>query len=184
MRSEEKLVNAWLPACCIILKRPDLNQQRGNEMNSFGDLIGNTSRLNRNQHGLTLVQLVVVLVILGVIAWLALPLYIKQVIRHEAQEAKAQEAITHILDTRDSLKRFYLSRTDSTGFAYVKSDFSNLDYNPNTATEGQTPLFTYTLTNQAANAYTITAKLKGGRDSDTIVFNYGDSDVTRNGVFK
>ena len=93
------------------------------------------NNLLRNKRGFTLLEVLIVIVILGVIAGLAVPVYTAQV-----EKSRSQEAIQCLATVRDSIMR-YFSQNNS----YAGATLTTIDYNPNTVTGGQTINFTYSL---------------------------------------
>ena len=112
------------------------------------------NRIERNiQQGFTLLEMLVVLVVFGVIASLAVPIYSANL-----TNTKKQEALMAIGALRNSLTVFYCMNGNS--YAAVASDCSNLTYNPNAANgSGQTVNFSYSITNLTQETYRITAAM-------------------------
>ena len=113
--------------------------------------------LNKNKSGFTLLEIIIVIIIVGILASIALPKFFKTV-----EFARSQEALTNLGTIRQAMERCYLfSRTFSpcTGFA-------NLDVpDPSPGTH-----WSFSWTAGAAN-YTITAgrtALDGGTTSDVV----------------
>ena len=127
----------------------------------------------RRSRGFTLLEVLIVMVILGVLAGLAIPAYQRTI-----KKAQAQEALTALAMTRQPAVRFFAVNNTYVGIA---NDLSNLEYNPNTAVGGQTTLFTYAAGNQGAATLTLTATAKAG---DGTVAITQDGVVTKTGVYQ
>ena len=120
-------------------------------------------------------EILIVLVILGVVAGLAFPVLTAQI-----EKSRAQEAITSLGTVKEAMVRYYQAQTLAP--TYVGATFANINYNPNTAAGGQTPLFTYALSNLAAATFTCTATRIGGAAADTVVIDQTGT-ITRNGAY-
>lgn len=108
--------------------------------------------------GFTLIEILTVIVILGVLAGLAVPVYVGQV-----EKARGSEAIDHLNATRASMIRYFADKNTYVG-ASIPADGSagTTDYNPNTVVGGQVLFFDYTVGNLAADTFTLTATRKTG----------------------
>ena len=129
--------------------------------------------MRTNQKGFTLLELLIVIVILGVLAGLAIPAY-----QSAVEKARGQEALTSLSAGREAAVRFFALNNTYVGIA---NDLSNLDYNPNTVVGGQTLLFAYAASNQGAATITITATRQGG-PVGTIAVNQAGT-ITKTGVY-
>lgn len=115
-------------------------------------------RMIRNRKGFTLMEVLVVLIILGVLAGIAIPIYVLQV-----EKARSAEALASLGAASQSMKRFFTERGTYVGAVFVGGDPAavpptfNLDYNPNLAVGGQVLRFGYVITAEAAGTFTITA---------------------------
>ena len=103
----------------------------------------------KKRKGFTLIEVLVVIVILGVLAGLAVPVYVGQI-----EKSRATEALDHLASTRSSAIRFF---SEKNSYATIANDLTNLDYNPNTARGGQNQLFSYAASGQGPAAFVITA---------------------------
>ena len=132
--------------------------------------------LRKNVKGFTLLELLIVIVILGVLAGLAIPMYQAQIERSRGQEAR-----NALMATRESALRFFSTNgaytamtlpttVASEGVAGVLNGACNaatcLDFDPNSGydgtagyvgTGGQRMHFYYTVSGVAANTFTINA---------------------------
>ena len=109
----------------------------------------------RNNKGFTLMEVLIVLIILGVLAGIAVPIYFAQV-----EKARSAEALASLGAASQSMKRFFAERGTYVGAVFVGGDgvaTFNLDYNPGLAVGGQVLRFGYAITAQAAATFTITA---------------------------
>ena len=129
--------------------------------------------LRTSRKGFTLLELLIVIVILGVLAGLAIPAY-----QGAVEKARGQEALTALQATREACVRFYAINGS---YASIDAALTNLDYNPNAAAGGQTQLFTYAASNLAAATFTLTATSKTVA-ANTITVNQAGV-VTKNGAY-
>ena len=101
-----------------------------------------------NKRGFTLLEILVVIVILAVVAGLAVPVFTANI-----QKAKAQEAYTALAAVRSAMTSYYALNSST----YVGATLTNIGYDPNSATSGQTLNFTYTMAAPTAAAYIVSA---------------------------
>ena len=117
----------------------------------------------RNNKGFTLMEVLIVLIILGVLAGIAVPIYFAQV-----EKARSAEAIASLGAASQSMKRFFAERGTYVGAVFVGGDPAaipptfNLDYNPGLAVGGQILNFGYAITAQTAVTFTLTATRVAG----------------------
>ena len=131
------------------------------------------SRARKDPKGFTLLELLIVIVILGVLAGLAIPAY-----QSAVEKARGQEALTSLSAAREAaIRHFVLNNT----YVGIANDCSNLDFNPNTAVGGQVLRFAYAAANQGAVTLTLTATRQGG-PVGTISVNQAGV-VTKTGVY-
>lgn len=133
-------------------------------------------KILKNKKGFTLIELLIVLVVIGVIAGLMFPVMTAQV-----ERARAQEAITALGTVKEGMVRYFQTTGNS---SYVGATFANTGFDPNVAAAGQTPLFSYTLSNLGALTFTCTAQRLPAATNvgNTVVINQAGT-VTRNGVY-
>lgn len=134
-----------------------------------------------NNKGFTLLEILIVLIILGVIAGIAVPAFQGQI-----EKGRAQEAYRNISMTKESLVRYFSQREPQT---YVGASLGagacnggvrpgqNLDFNPNCVSTGAN-LFTYTIGNLGAATWTITATRNAGGPCATGTIRLNETDVT------
>ena len=114
----------------------------------------------KGSEGFTLLELLMVVIIIGILASIALPTYLRT-----AERARAGEALTMLGAIRASDVRF---RTQDQGQAYT-TDFTLLDVDVPNNGQGvfQTGLWTFTLTGAGATATaTATRRITGGARID------------------
>jgi type IV pilus assembly protein PilE len=112
------------------------------------------------QKGVTLIELMVVIVIIGILAAIAIPTYRSYVIRSNRSEAKAA-----LLNLAQNLERCY---TNSTPFAYDSATCTAAVTLPILAANGN-----YELSgNITATTYTLTATPQGPQVEDTQCANF------------
>ncbi len=155
------------------------------------------TQLLRARAGFTLLEVLIVIVILGVIAGLAVPIYSSQV-----ERARAQEALMNLGALRESAQRFYSSFNSYTptapGTMTIRANAAaaaatNLDTDPNNPAGGVNRLFDYTFsTAPTATTYTMQALRRtgvpnvadaGGTAANNWVQINEAGVVTRNGVY-
>ena len=128
----------------------------------------------KNRSGFTLLEVIIVIIIVGVLASLALPRFFSTI-----EYSRGSEAMQSIATVRQSMERCYLMRVSYTGPC---ASFANLDVeNPNTAPNAH---FTYAITS-AATAYTIIATrttLEGGSTTGTVWLNFTGTGISRGGT--
>lgn len=132
-----------------------------------------------NKKGFTLLEVLIVIIIVGVLAGLAIPVYQAQV-----QRSYQQEALQHLGTTREAMLRYFAQNGTFVG-ADIDAGSCNLDYCPNTASAGQALHFSYGLANLAAAAYDITATrnaVAGGDGASTVAVDEAGT-ITKTGVF-
>ena len=102
--------------------------------------------LKQNKSGFTLLEIIIVIIIVGVLASLALPRFFATV-----EFSKSTEALTSMAVLRQSVERCYLT----TAGTYVGCTVTNIDVeDPGTSPGAR---FTYSITGQSATGYVITA---------------------------
>lgn len=108
--------------------------------------------------GFTLLEIIIVVIIIGVLASLAMPRYFKTV-----EYAKGQEALTSLSILRQAMNRCYLF-----DFQYTKCALTSLDVDDPGKLQGSH--FSYSITS-AATTFTISATrntLEGGDGTSSI----------------
>jgi len=112
--------------------------------------------MKRRQHGVTLMELLVVCAVIGILASIAIPAYRRYVIRANRSSAK-----TLLLQTAQALERCY---TNSSPYAY-----NSATCNASVTLPSVTPDGTYRISGVVtANAYTLTARPLGAQTQDTL----------------
>jgi type IV pilus assembly protein PilE len=134
-------------------------------------------RLSRRKNsGFTLLELIIVIVIIGILASIAMPRFFRT-----AERSRAVEALSMLGSIRTAMQRYYAANG-----AYTGATLDNLDIdNPNNATLYPNALFSYTLAVPTGTTFTATAtrnSVKGGDGTSTITINQ-DGNITGTGVF-
>ena len=134
----------------------------------------------RNKKGFTLLEVIIVIIIIGVLASLALPRLFSTV-----EYSRATEALNTMSSMRQSMERCYTSNNQTYAGA-TPCTISTLDLaDPSTTPNTH---FAYAIAGQTAFAYVITATrnvLDGGVATHTIIFTYNATlatVVTRSGT--
>lgn len=133
--------------------------------------------LKTNKSGFTLLEIIIVIIIVGVLASLALPRFFATV-----EFSKSTEALNAMGVIRQSMERCFVASNQD----YTNCNLANLDVDdPGTAPGAR---FGYAISGQAAATYTITATRNatdGGDGTSTIVIavdNAATPPVTRSGT--
>jgi len=135
-----------------------------NKRRGIGMIKGNSKSFGRE--GFTLVEVLIVIIIIGVLAGLAIPMY-----RSTAERSKKAEALYVLSAMRQSEGRFF-----ATGGAYTDNT-NQLDYaftNAALTAGNQVVRFTYTIATDATEGFIATAKrngVDGGDGSSTVTLN-------------
>ncbi len=145
----------------------------------------------RNKRGFTLLEVLIVLVILGVLAGLAVPVYTAQL-----ERARAAEAIQMLGAIRSSMVRYYGNNGTYAG-AVIRgyqggTTTGDIDFDANNqAIGGQRQHFSYQMMSQSANAFTVrTGPAPGGPvgpptgPSDDWIEISEDGTITRSGIYQ
>jgi len=126
--------------------------------------------------GFTLIEIMIVVIIVGVLASLALPKFFSTV-----EYSRSQEALSAIATMRGGLERYYVSKSNS----YTGATTANIDTgNP---LLGQ-PNAHFVMTVNSAlpvGGYTITAtrnSVDGGNATHTVVLTQSTTTITRGGT--
>jgi type IV pilus assembly protein PilE len=124
--------------------------------------------------GFSLIEVLIVLVILGVLAGLAIPIFTVQIQRtYQAEALAALDAL------RGSLVRYYSEKQFYTNLV-------GLDYDPNTSVAGQTRHFSYAVTSPSPVTFDAIATrntTNTGDASSTVAIDEA-GDLTKTGVFQ
>jgi prepilin-type N-terminal cleavage/methylation domain-containing protein len=140
------------------------------------------SNRKEGQGGFTLIEILIVIIILGVVAGLAVPLY-----RAQVEKSRQIEALQVLAAVRGSEMRFF--STDGT----FTDDFAQLDYTPpstdpgdTTDDAGQTLHFSYSVAlTGGGTGFEATATrnaVKGGDGTSTVKIDQAGT-VSKTGVF-
>ena len=120
-------------------------------------------RTKKNK-GFTLLEVIIVIIIIGVLASLALPRFLNTV-----EQSRAAEAFQSMSALRGSMERCNLQTSNT----FVGCTLGTLDVaDPSTAPNTH---FTYTITGQTATQYTITATrnaFDGGNGTSRVILAY------------
>ena len=103
-------------------------------------------KLTHNKSGFTLLELIIVIIILGIVASLALPRFVRT-----AAGARAQEALTHLGVLRESMERCFVANVPNT---YAGCTMATLDVEDPSFTAGLVPGSTFNYTMPAAGTPT------------------------------
>ena len=131
-------------------------------------------KLNNNKSGFTLLEIIIVIIIVGVLASLALPRFFSTV-----EYSRGTEAITSISAVRQSLERCFFQRGTYLGC----ESFANLDLDD--PANSANAHFTYDIGGASATDYTITATRNtrdGGNSGDLIQLTQTGLNIVRSGT--
>ena len=124
--------------------------------------------MKRKQHGVTLIELLIVVTIVGILGAIALPSYRRYVVRANRADAKIL-----LQQTAQGLERCY---TNSSPYAYNSAQCTATVTLPITNSAGT---YTVSVSDLDVNTYTLTAKPQGAQADDT---QCGDFTLTQAGV--
>jgi type IV pilus assembly protein PilA len=130
--------------------------------------------LKRNKKGFTLLEIIIVVIIVGVLASLALPRLFSTV-----EFSRSTEALAAVGSIRSALERCSLRNGTGT---YAGCTMAALDLDDPSNTAGTH--FTYTITNQGVGTYTITAvrnTLDAGAAASNIILTATAGAITKSG---
>ena len=91
--------------------------------------------LRRNRKGFTLLEILIVIVILGVVAGLAIPVFTANI-----EKSKAQEAMAALGAVKNAMVAYHGQQSTP---SYTGATFAKIGYDPNTVAGGQAKSFTY-----------------------------------------
>jgi len=132
----------------------------------------------KNRSGFTLLEIIIVIIIVGVLASLALPRFFSTV-----EFSRSTEALASITAVRQSLERCYLQRSGT----YVGCSTNPLSLDLEDPSLSPNAHFTYGISGQGVATYTITAtrlSRDGGTITDTITLAQDATGVSRGGTTK
>lgn len=133
-------------------------------------------KLKQNKSGFTLLEIIIVIIIVGVLASLALPRFFATV-----EFSKSTEALNAMATLRGSMERCYLASSGT----YVGCVITSLDVEDPGASPGAR--FTYAASVQSATGYSLLATRNaadGGDGTSTIGIVQSPTGVTRTGTGK
>lgn len=105
-------------------------------------------RIKNNRQGFTLIELMIVVIIVGILAAVAIPLY-----NNYTLKSKRTNAIQNLLNLASAQERF---RQDAAAYASDLQLVKPPDYN-----------YTYRVISNSASSYTLTATAQGNQAKDT-----------------
>lgn len=126
--------------------------------------------MRRRRSGFTLLELMIVIIILGILASVAIPQFTKSVRRSRTGEAKA-----NISALRGAEMRYFNE------WGAITATLNNLDVeNPNNVTGAR---FSYSVTGSTLDDMTITATgLSGPMSGITVTYNGTTGNITESGI--
>ncbi|MBI5149672.1 MAG: prepilin-type N-terminal cleavage/methylation domain-containing protein [Candidatus Omnitrophica bacterium] len=133
-------------------------------------------RRRNKRDGFTLLEIIIVIIIVGVLASLALPRFFSTV-----EFSKSMEAMMSMGTLRGAMERCYLASSGS----YASCALTSLDVENPANSPGSR--FTYAVSGQTAIGYTITATRRtndGGDGGSIVVLTQTTAGVTRSGTGK
>lgn len=145
--------------------------------------------LLKGKRGFTLLEVLIVIVILGVVAGLAIPIYSSQI-----ERARGQEALMNLGALREAAQRYYSSNNSYTSMSVrvfnIPQASTDLDIDPNNPAGGVTNIFTYTVAVSSSTAYILTATRRTGlgtppdppAGTNTITINQAGA-IVRSGAY-
>lgn len=128
----------------------------------------------RNQHGFTLLEIIIVIIIVGVLASLALPRFFSTV-----EYSRSTEAMNALGIIRESIVRCGVISDNVVGC----DNFPALDMDDPSVEPGSH--FSYQIAVSAANSFTVTAirnTINGGTAGDTVALSVSATGQARSGT--
>jgi prepilin-type N-terminal cleavage/methylation domain-containing protein len=128
----------------------------------------------RTQSGFTLLEIIIVIIIVGILATLAMPKYFSTV-----EYSRSVEAMISLSAIRQSMERCYLQTRTYVGC----DDFTRLDLEDPGLSPGAH--FSYTIANPTAIGYDIIATrnlYENGNGLDQIMLSLNGMNITRSGT--
>jgi prepilin-type N-terminal cleavage/methylation domain-containing protein len=129
----------------------------------------------KNKSGFTLIEIMIVVIIVGVLASLALPKFFSTV-----EYSRSQEALSAIATVRGGLERYYVSK----GNTYVGATTANIDTGNPLAGQSNAH-FSITVDTTSAVGYRIVAlrnTVDGGNAAHTVLLTQTATVITRGGT--
>lgn len=109
--------------------------------------------IDQHPKGFTLMEILIVIIILGVLAGIAVPIYSTQV-----EKSRTAEAITMLSATRQSMLRYFEANSTYVGASFPPpAGPVTIDFNPNALLGGQTKHFAYAVVVPGALSFKIYA---------------------------
>lgn len=135
--------------------------------------------MKQNKKGFTLLEIIIVIIIIGVLAALALPRFFKTI-----EFSRSTEALNAFTLFRGSMERCYLSFQTYEGclFDSATPTTSNIDLED--PADSPNAHFTYAVSGQGLNGYIVTATRntnEGGSTLSTITLTVAGNSITREG---
>ena len=138
-------------------------------------------RIKNNKSGFTLLEIIIVIIIVGVLASLALPRFFSTV-----EFSRSTEALQSLAVVRQSMERCYLAQAGTyVGCTAITAGVWNIDVEDPGTSPGTH--FTYAVGSQTATGYSVTANrntIDGGATADWIRLIQSTTGVTRSGTGK
>lgn len=138
-------------------------------------------RIKNNKSGFTLLEIIIVIIIVGVLASLALPRFFSTV-----EFSRSTEALNAMGVLRQSIERCYIANAGNyVGCNAITAGAWNLDLEDPGVVPGTH--FTYALSGQSNTVYQLQANrntVDGGTTTDWIRMNYTTTGVARSGTGK
>ena len=132
---------------------------------------------SQKHHGFTLLEIIIVIIILGILAGLALPRFMRT-----AESVRGGEALKELTALRTALESFWFRNQSYIGAVLGGAGHNLFIDDPST---GQNPHFVYTLNNITTNTYTITAirnSVDGGDGVSALILDANSGVTTRTGT--